>query len=104
MNPTVPLAIETERKTVAQILRDLPPAQRESAIRSATNEIIALLDGVFASVGFPKEDGRWSPVLAHDLEAVRQQILNPRRLRPEFEAGPHDLGAEAFRGMQGWAG
>lgn len=68
-------------KSVSQILKAMPPAQRSSAIR--TSEIIELLDAVHPSVGFPKANGEWSPALAHDLEAVRQQIIHPRKLKEE---------------------
>ena len=69
-------------KSASQILQAMPPAQRSSAIRGATSEIIDLLDAVHRSVGFPKQD-QWSPALAHDLEAVRQQIIHPRKLEEE---------------------
>lgn len=70
-------------KSASQILQSMPPAQRFSAIRGATPEIIELLDAVHRSVGFPKQNGEWSPALAHDLEAVRQQIMHPRKLKEE---------------------
>lgn len=70
-------------KSVSQILKAMPPAQRSGAIRGATPEIIELLDAVHRSVGFPKQNGEWSPALAHDLEAVSQQIINPRKLEEE---------------------
>lgn len=79
----------SEEKSVADLLREMPVARRESVIRSAHEEIINLLEAVHLSVGFPKADGRWSPALAHDLEAVRQRILNPRRLPPEVDGERH---------------
>lgn len=60
----------------------MPLAKREAAVRAATSEIIVLLESVFNAVGYPKEEG-WSPVICHDLEAVRQHFLNPKKIRPE---------------------
>lgn len=56
------------------IILSLPPARRHAALRLCDREIITLLQAVYAAVGFPKADGSWSPMLAHDLEAVRVKL------------------------------
>lgn len=67
-----------------ELLRAMPVARREAAIRAALPAVILLLESAFNAVGFPKEDGRWSSALAHDLEAVRKLILDPPKVRPEI--------------------
>ena len=59
------------------ILKSMPPARRSALLRSAEDEILALLESVHNSVGMPKIDGKWNSALCLDLEAVRQKLLHP---------------------------
>ena len=61
-------------RTAAELLNHMSPAKREAAVRGAIKELAILLDSCHAAVGFPKTD-RWTPMLAVDLEAVRQKFL-----------------------------
>lgn len=65
-----------------ELLRQMPRAKREAAIRAANFEILVLLESIHNAVGFPKE-GSWSSMVCLDLEAVRQHILNPKKLPQE---------------------
>lgn len=65
------------KQPVHEILAALPPARRRAVLNAALPEIIKLMHSVFNAVGFPKEDGTWSPVVAQDLEAVRKIVIEP---------------------------
>lgn len=73
----------TAPKPLHEILKALPPAKFEAAIRESKDEILVLVESVYNSVGFPKKDGKWSPILSHDLEAVRQAVMHPKRRKVE---------------------
>lgn len=68
---------------VHELLKAMPPAKFEAAIRESRHEILVLLESVYNSVGFPKKDGRWSPIMTHDLEAVRQAVMHPKKRKVE---------------------
>jgi hypothetical protein len=70
------------RRPAHELLAAMPPAKRHAAIRAASSEIIGLLGSVFDAVGFPTE-GKWTPVVGLDLEAVRERILAPKELPKE---------------------
>jgi len=55
-------------------LKTCPQARRMALVRASSREIVTLLEGVFISFGLPKEDGRWSPALAHDLKNILDKM------------------------------
>ena len=59
---------------LADFISSLPNAKQFCAVRSARKQIIELIRECELAVGYPKEDGRWSPVLAHVLRDVSNRI------------------------------
>lgn len=59
---------------LADFLESLPNAKQFAAVRAARKQLINLIREAELAVGYPKEDGRWSPVLAYAVREVSDRI------------------------------
>ena len=64
---------------LADFITSLPNAKQFCAVRSARKQIIELIRECEFAVGYPKTDGKWSPVLAHMLQEVADRIYERMR-------------------------